>query len=52
MECNYTDATGCNNSLQREQRCQSSLEPTKYAQKQQFYLTLVGKGAVKNQNHS
>lgn len=43
MECNCTDATGCNNSLQMEQHCRSCLEPTKYVQKQQFYLTLVGK---------
>lgn len=48
MECNYTDATGCNNSLQREQSCQSCLEPTKYVQKQQFYLTLVGKEQPKS----
>lgn len=43
MECNHTDATGCNDSLGREQCCQSCSEPTKYVQKQQFCLTLVGK---------
>lgn len=48
MECKWTDATGCSNSLQREQCWQSCLEPIKYVQKQQFCLTLVGREQSKS----